>query len=109
MIVADGDIGAAGIFCCGMALAAPALVGLWLAILVVIRLLNATVFDPDWRAVRAAQRRRIQAWDQWDEEMRARRHWYAELDNPRAAFAARIDYNNEKPDSPANGPHGIIG
>ena len=60
---------------CGLAAASQACLLLFL-----IRRLNETWFDPDWRAERDADRRRMLAWQQWDEELRTSKR-FGEADN----------------------------
>jgi hypothetical protein len=94
-------------------LGAPAVLCLLFIVLFVIRRLNETVFDADWRFAHQAERRRIKAWDQWDEEMRAWKTFETESsqlkDRGLQLLPAATHANTRKPDSPANGPHGIMG
>ena len=83
----------------------------WFVLLFVIRRLTGTVFDPDWRAAREADQRRIKAWQQWDEEMRAWKCFEADLCRCKLPLQSPTTTASRKPkpDSRADHRHGIIG
>jgi hypothetical protein len=83
----------------------------WFLLLLEIRRLNETVFDPDWRAARDADQRRIKAWQQWDEEMRAWKCFEADLCRYKLPLQSPTTpaSRKPKPDSRDEHRHAIMG
>jgi hypothetical protein len=99
-----------GLCCLGAVVGIPALVCLWLIFVCVVRLLNETVLDPDWRAARQAERRRILAWQQWEEDMLLQSK-FNDATNCRSRSpnsAAAKGWQKGKADSPPADRHGIM-